>query len=276
MLVKPNIAVLLTCHNRKDKTMECLLKLYQQQGLNIDFNIEVFLVDDGSSDGTTDAVKTKLPLVNIIQGNGDLYWNRGMHLAWKTAAATNVFHYYLWLNDDTFLYNEAIRTLLNTTFENSIICGSTRSQQNTTVTYGGYLRKPDRIIKPNGEFQSCDYINGNCVLISKKIFDLVGNLDPIFQHALGDFDYGLRAKKKGVNLFVAPNFVGLCESHTEEPKWMSPFISLSNRIRNLYSASSGCNPHEFFIFDRRHNGLPAACFHYFTIHLRSIFAIIKK
>jgi GT2 family glycosyltransferase len=270
------IAVLLTCHNRKFKTLECLQSLFKQEGLDEVFTISVFLVDDGSTDGTAEAIKSKFPLVNLIKGNGNLYWNRGMHLAWDMAATTNQFDYYLWLNDDTFLEKDAIKMLLIRRFDNGIVSGSTHSSINKQITYGGFKKNPNRLIEPNGEFQSCDFFNGNCVLISKKVFELVGNLDPIFQHALGDFDYGLRAIKKGIELYIAPKFVGVCESHTEAPKWMSASVKLKERIKNLYSASSGCYPPEFFVYDKRHNGLISACFHYFTIHLRVMFPNLRN
>jgi len=270
------IAVLLTCHNRKEKTLDCLKSLFKQEGLKDKFTIDVFLVDDGSTDCTGETIKIKFPSVNVIQGDGKLYWNRGMHLAWKTAATTSDFDYYLWLNDDTFLERDAIKTLLIKNFDNGLVCGSTCSSINRQITYGGFKKKPDRLIEPNGEFQTCDYLNGNCVLISKKIFEIVGNLDPIFQHALGDFDYGLRAKKMGIALYVAPKFIGVCESHTEVPTWMSASVKIKERIKNLYSASSGCYPPEFFVYDKRHNGLMSACFHYFTIHLRVVAPFLWK
>ena len=56
------IAVLLTCFNRKTKTLSCLKGLFQAQSI---FNhkseehieSEVFLTDDGCTDGTAQAVK---------------------------------------------------------------------------------------------------------------------------------------------------------------------------------------------------------------------------
>jgi hypothetical protein len=51
-------------------------------------------------------------------------------------------------------------------------------------------------------------------------------------------------------------------------------LNLISRIRNLYSPLSGCYPPEFFVFDKRHNGLILAFFHYFTIHLRALFPSI--
>lgn len=270
------IAVLLTCHNRKEKTLKCLQALFNQQGLNDDFFIKVFLVDDASTDGTAAAINIQFPEVNIIPGNGDLYWNRGMHLAWQTAVTTKEFDYYLWLNDDTFLCDNAIKILVLATFDNAIVCGTTQSIADKKITYGGFRKNPDRLLMPNGEFQECDYCNGNCVLISKAVFAVVGNLDPVFHHAVGDFDYSLRAKKLGVELYVAPAFIGICESHTELPKWRSPSVSLFKRVKSLYTASSGCYPPQFFVFDKRHNGLLIATVHFFSIHLRAIIPSLWK
>lgn len=276
MMLTPTIAVLLTCHNRRDKTVKSLTALYAQAGLGEFYNLEVFLVDDASTDGTGETVKNHFPEVNIILGNGNLYWNRGMHLAWETAAAAKDFDYYIWLNDDTFLEKNAIQILLHEKFPDAIVCGTTKSQQNQKATYGGYTNKPRKLLIPNGNYQKSDYCNGNCVLIPKKVFHKLGNLDPIFHHAVGDFDYSLRARKMGVEIYVAPQYIGTCESHDFVPKWQNTSLSWRNRLRNLYTASSGCYPSEFFVFDKRHNGLVVACFHYFTIHLRAIIPVLWK
>jgi GT2 family glycosyltransferase len=270
------IAVLITCHNRRDKTLKCLKALYDQNELGIDFSVNVFLVDDGSTDGTAEAIMSQFPKVAIIQGDGNLYWNRGMHLAWKTAADTKDFDYYLWLNDDTFLNKKAVSILLQQSFSKAIVCGTTKSIQDDKATYGGYKKNPYRLLIPNGEFQECDYCNGNFVLIPRDVFQIVGNLDPIFQHALGDFDYGFRARKLGILIYTAPFFIGTCENNTETPKWRSLSISPIARVRSLYSASSGCHPFEFYVIDSRQNGIFTAIFHFITIHLRAIAPFMWK
>jgi GT2 family glycosyltransferase len=245
--------------------------LYAQKGLGKEFAFDVFLVDDGSIDGTSSAIMNQFPEVNIIQGTGNLYWNRGMHLAWDTAATNKDFDYYLWLNDDTFLFENAFEVLFKEKFLNAIVCGTTKSEINKKATYGGYNANKQVLLVPNGEFHQSDYCNGNCVLIPTSIFNKIGNLDPIFQHALGDFDYSLRARKSGIDIRVAPEYVGFCESHDSVPKWRSNSLNVLERLKNLYSPLSGCYSPEFFIFDRRHNGLFTACFHFITIHLRCIF-----
>lgn len=274
MTTIPTIAVLLTCHNRKDKTLKCLDALYLQQGLEIDYEIEVFLVDDGSTDGTAEAIKAQFPKVNIIPGDGNLYWNRGMHKAWETAANTKDFDYYLWLNDDTFLYSTAVLGLVKNAAFESIICGTTHAAVSKQITYGGF--KNNQILNPNGQVQQCDYCNGNLVLISREIYEKVGNLDDYFHHAVGDFDYSLRARKLEFKLLVGPSFVGTCESHDFVPKWRDRTLPVFKRLKSLYTASSGCHPYEFFVFDKRHNGFFIACFHYLTIHLRAIVPSLWK
>lgn len=51
-----------------------------------------------------------------------------------------------------------------------------------------------RII-PNGKLQLCEYFNGNIVLIPQAVYSVVGMNNPSYSHSIGDFDYGLRAKK---------------------------------------------------------------------------------
>ena len=74
-LMEPKtIAVLMTCHNRKDKTLASLDSLFQQK-MPADFRLEVYLVDDASTDGTAEAVTQKYPEVKVVEGNGSLFLN---------------------------------------------------------------------------------------------------------------------------------------------------------------------------------------------------------
>ena len=266
-----SIVVLITCHNRKEKTMRCLQALFDQRCLGNEFTLEVFIVDDGCTDGTPTAIAELYPDVNIIKGSGNLYWNRGMHLAWETAASVKDFDYFMWLNDDTFLVKNAIEILLKERFPESIVCGTTKSHLNKIATYGAYVSKPPRLLIPNGKYQNADYFNGNCVLIPRYVFHKLGNLDPVFHHALGDFDYGLRARKIEIEIKVAPEFVGLCERHETLPKWQSNSFNFINRLKKLYTPLSGCSPIEFFVFEKRHNGVFKAIQHLTSVHLRCFF-----
>ena len=67
------IAILITVHNRKEKTLACLKNLYAQQLPNA-VEIEVYLTDDSCTDGTVEAIRIHYPQTNIIKGDGNLFW----------------------------------------------------------------------------------------------------------------------------------------------------------------------------------------------------------
>lgn len=220
----PRLAVLLTCYNRKPKTLACLKALFNQE-LNEAIAISVYLVDDGSTDDTALTVSQTFPEVKILQGSGSLFWNGGMRQAFAQALKQD-YDYYLWLNDDTILYPNALNTLLQTSQELSsqgesqaLIAGSTCDPTTNTLTYGGVLRRsrwrPIKfdLVEPSEQAQRCDTVNGNCVLIPKAVAQAVGNLDPAFTHYAGDYDYGLRAQKQGCTVWVAPGYVGTCSQN---------------------------------------------------------------
>jgi len=257
------VAVLITCHNRKDVTLACLNGLFRQE-LPEDIELNVFLVDDGSSDGTGDAVKQRFPSVNVIRGDGSLYWCGGMRLAWD-AAVQQDHDYYLWLNDDTMLFDDALSTLLDADnaakgsrgTSKGIIVGSTVHAETGAHTYGGFIQAKEkslnfRPVVPSGSPEPCDTFNGNCVLVSRGAFLELGNLSPEFSHSMGDTDYGLRAKEKAIPMFVAPKYTGRC-SGNPTPSWLDNALPLRERIKILDSPK-GLPPKEWRTFCRRHMG----------------------
>ncbi len=272
MSIIPTIAVLLTCHNRKDKTLQCLQALFAQEGLGEDYAIEVFLVDDGSTDGSAEAIQFQFSKVTIIPGDGNLYWNRGMLKAWETAAATKDFDYYLWLNDDTFLYKNTLNVLLENikyTNNHSIVCGVCKSKSTNSITYGGFKQSTHQLINPNGIPQKCYFFNGNIVLIPKEVYKKNGMLDPYFRHAFGDFDYGLRALKQNIFSYISSEAVGVCEEN-QLSIWCNPKVSLLKRLKNLYTPL-GMSPIQHFVYAKRHWGIIKGSKTFFSIHLRVFF-----
>lgn len=271
-----SIAVLITCHNRKTKTLACLTALYHCV-LPRGFYLDTFLVDDACTDGTREAVHQDFPQVKIIQGDGNLYWNRGMILAWKTAIAKQQYDYYLWLNDDTTLFKAALADLFSLALEypKAIVCGATCSQVTGAVSYGGKMADGTLIV-PNGQLQECNEINGNCVVVPAAVFDRIGMLDNVFTHAIGDFDYGLRAKKAGIVSYSSMGFIGYCEANKTLPKWCLPQTPIQDRFKILYSPVGYAHPYYQFVFERRHHGWLTAIWHLFTIHLRALIPQLWK
>jgi GT2 family glycosyltransferase len=240
--------------------------------------LDVFLVDDGSTDGTSQAVHEDYPQVNIIKGDGNLFWNRGMHKAWEKAAQAKNYDYYLWLNDDTFLFKNALEVMLSaadSTEYKSIIVAASCSKVTGALTYSGFLSNGNHIV-PVDELVEAHTFHGNCVLISNLVFQKVGNLDPLFHHSIGDMDYGLRAIKYGIKSMIAPGFLANCETHDTLPQWCIPSVFLMKRIRSLYSPLGNNQPYYYFRFVLRHYGVRLALRCFFSMHLRLFFPALWK
>ena len=255
-----SLAVIMTCFNRREITLSSLRALYQQTT-----SFDVFLTDDGSSDGTADAVKASYPQVQILQGDGNLFWVGGMRLAFAEAMRRN-YDYYLWLNDDTLLNSDTLERLLaihqqliEQGRENSIVVGSTQDGLTGKASYGGavksrkwYSNKYD-FVGSSQTLLECDTMFGNCVLIPNTVTKKVGNIDAAFIHSLGDLDYGLRAKNQGCSIWVTPGYVGTCSKNSVRNSWIDTKLSALERLKKVTQIKAfPVKP--WTIFCSRHSG----------------------
>ena len=210
------VAVLMACHNRKKTTIRCLESLYAAKPDN--WNLKIYLVDDGSSDGTGDAVEQFDPTIEIIKGDGNWYWAHSMYQA--EMAINEPHDAIMWLNDDTKLNIDSLRKFdiqlaLN---PDSILIGQFKSSSNDNLTYGGYKkygRHPFHFkhVFAQDESLPVDTFNGNLVLIPIAVSRKIGSIDGGYAHAYADIDFGLRARTGGIKLGVVPGFIGDCDNN---------------------------------------------------------------
>jgi len=263
-LKAPTVAALLTCFNRREKTLGALQAIFSQNE-NVPRQLSVFLVDDNSTDGTAKAVAASFPAVHLLHGTGSLFWNGGMRVAFAEAMQSD-FDYYLWVNDDTHLLPEALDILLSTAEvleqqgKAAIVVGSTFHPVHETWTYGGIRReftwkgvRLTTVLPSASAPQPCDTVNGNCTLIPRSVAQKVGNLDPAYRHAIGDFDYGFRARKAGFEIYVAPVYVGTCTPNSDKGTWRDRSAPFAVRWRNLCSLK-GLPFREWVLYTSRHYG----------------------
>lgn len=240
------ITAVLTCFNRKDSTLQCL-QLLKAAADQANSTLAAVLVDDGSTDGTAEAVTAAYDWVKVQRSDGSLFWNRGMHLAIESASKTPT-DFILWINDDTHLLPDAIVKLLATYKDYSrrtnkpvIVVGATADRESGHLTYGGQIAvskcRPFSFRKAwsKTEAVECDAMNGNLVLVPQEIFAVVGNLDPVFEHAMGDIDYGLRARKAGFAVVVAPGFVGHCSNNPVKGTYQDTSLPFKVRWQKMLS-----------------------------------------
>ena len=224
-------------------------------------------MDDGSSDGTSERVRTEFPQVNLYRGNGNLFWNKGMHAAFAKALEKGGFDYYLLLNDDTFLYDDAFAQLLTAHQtlkaegkEKTVIAGSTRDPRTGRLSYGGYVRSASwnpmnvTLQEPGDKPREVYTICGNCVLIPKSVTDRIGNLNPVYAHRWGDSDYGRRAWKKGCHVAICQGYIGECESNPGSEAWTDTSLPFRKRIQLLHSMK-GLHKRDWWIYTRHHAGI---------------------
>ena len=255
-----SLAVLLACFNRRETTLRCLESLSSQLGLD-DVDVSIYLVDDGSTDGTASAVQLRFPAVKVLDGNGSLYWTGGMLRADAEAWPAHP-DFLLWLNDDVELRPNALRLLLDASDSinrNAIVVGAVSDLAGERSTYGGYRRCNNRRpmslqrVEPSGRVEPLDTMNGNVVLIPAAARESIGLLDSRFSHNMADMDYGYRASKAGWSVTLATEYIGRCSLNVAKMKWRDPSLPLRTRWAAITSFR-GLPPKEWLAFTRRYCG----------------------
>lgn len=258
------IAVIITCYNRREKTLACLRSLN-----NIMSSIDIYITDDGSTDGTSEAIKIEFPHAKVIKGNGNLFWSRGMYTAWKEAIKRD-YKYFLWLNDDVELLPNFMDELLyceQLAGGNCIISGLISDKYSNEIIYGGTNAKK-QLNKESNELQEISHMNGNVVLVPLYVVKKIGIIDPKFHHDLGDVDYGLTAIENKIKVYTTTKSValGYKNNYCRVRKWNSNIIY---RFKRLYSPL-GSNPNINFYFRRKHFGVVNAVTYWIYLHIINI------
>lgn len=259
------VCALLTCFNRRETTLSCLVAL-ERAATVAGVPPQAIVVDDGSRDGTAAAIRARHAWAQVIEGSGDLYWARGMHLA-HAHAMRDEPEWLLWLNDDTHLDEDALARLLQAhdalvdePHRPLVLVGSTRDSTTGRRTYGGCFRVGGlravavRDAEPGASAQRVDTFDGNIVLVNATAARLLDNLDAGFEHAMADTDYGLRAGRLGIPVWLAPGTHGVCNTNPVRGTHLDPALPARTRWR-LMLGRKGLPPRSWWRFTRRHGGI---------------------
>lgn len=278
-----NVAILLTCFNRIDKTLACLESLFTAT-CPTELQFKVFLVDDNSPDKTALIVKKKFPQVDVVNGDGNLFWAGGMRFIWTYAMKNGSFDGFLLLNDDVQLAKNVLTDLMFT----HKYCKENFSREgayvSTTIdfssdewSYGG-RRVINLLFKHTLKIINCSDIpkkamvaNANILLIMKSIVDKIGIFNEKYTHGIADYDYTLSIVKAGFPLLIAPNIGGYCpDDHGKN--WLDSNLTFRKRVEYLYSPK-GLAYKEYLFYLWRH--FPLQIPYYFSlIWLKTFFPII--
>ncbi|MBQ4286719.1 MAG: glycosyltransferase family 2 protein [Bacteroidales bacterium] len=260
------LAILITCYNRKAKTLGCLDSIQGTlRAWGDRIRAKVFLTDDGCTDGTAEAVRGQAYdfTVEILKGTGQLFWNGGMINSWRAALREGGFDGYLWINDDIKVLPDfwgdllaADSHCLETYGKHGIYVGSTMDAASGKFTYGGfrYVSKftlVDEFVKPDGEhFQECEAAHGNITYVSSEVVERMGVLCDRYEHAGSDHDYIYRAYKAGFPVLVLPHFSASCENDHIGKTRDHAVLPLRQRMK-LFFSPQGYNMHNTLLFNWR-------------------------
>jgi GT2 family glycosyltransferase len=210
------IVVFITSYNRKDTTIRFLESLHKSISIST-HSFEIYLVDDASPDLTGKYVEKSFPYINILMGNGKLYWAGGVRLILaKLEESIFKFDAILLLNDDIVLKPEKLEQLIEIGLQEKSLIGGTVTTSSGIVESSG--SKLGKICKPkvrrklaNGELQECDVLPGHIMFIPVPIYAALGGFDEELPYRFLDLEFSLRASRAGFPVLLAPEVVALTD-----------------------------------------------------------------
>jgi GT2 family glycosyltransferase len=109
MIGSARVAVVVPVHNKIELTQR-FLGSFQKVTYP---NYTLIIVDDGSTDGTSEIVKQHYPHVVVLQGDGELWWSGATNLGTSYALAHG-YDYVLTINNDTLVHPDFLSQLVAT------------------------------------------------------------------------------------------------------------------------------------------------------------------
>lgn len=292
------IFILIPIHNRLKTTIVGLNSLYRSLNFytktsNCTIKFKVVVIDDGSTDGSYEWISENYPDINLVKGDGNLWWTGAINLGIKYVLKNfNSISGFLFWNDDTTPAEDYINRLseLSEKKSNTIIGNIVLEKENHDVihSYGGSLNKWTGFIHYNYKgysIKSCsdnetyvDWLPGMGTYIPIEVFNKIGFLDDKhFPSYFGDVDYCLSAKKSDFKLLVNTNLIIFNDSKLTglvRPQKLTDFKAL------FFSNRSKYNLKQNFMFAFKHGYFPFSLIgfirNYFFFFRDSIKILLKK
>lgn len=219
-----DLAIAIVNYNSRPFLESCLCSL---QGENAGLDMEVWVVDNSSQDGSTEMVKKKFPHVRLIENKK----NVGFAAANNQVLRQTKARYVLLLNSDTIVKAGTLKAMVAFLEKNpwvgivgckvlnpgGTIQGSARRFPDLTTAFFGRASLLTRLFPQNpitrrnilslvaqDEPMEVDWVSGACLMIRAEVYREVGLLDEGFFMFWEDADWCYRAKEAGWQVYYLP------------------------------------------------------------------------
>jgi len=207
---RPETALIIPVHNRRDHTLACLNSLGRVEKPRF----SAIIVDDGSSDGTAGEVKSRFPDVTILRGEGNLWWAGAVNLGIRYALEKEYRFIGLVNNDNTFApdFLENLMACLRQSGAEAA-CSRVINRRTGDLFFGGGILHPLRGLRmkpgkgdPPGDLpRETTWCGGMGVLFKAEVFRIMGLFDEKkFPQYYADADFCLRLRYRGGRLMYCP------------------------------------------------------------------------
>ena len=248
--------IVIPVFNRWHYTRECLESLRQQTSQAF----RTVVVDDGSTDETAAALPRDYPEVEVVTGDGNMFWTAGVNAGIRRALALGADRV-MTLNNDVVAAPDFIAQMLAAAAEHpTAVLGALEFDVATgEAIYGGERldfrtnTRHDLLEEiPAGQrtgLHPVTYLPGRGLLIPKAVTDKVGLFDEKrLPHYLADFDYTSVARRAGFPVYC--NYDAKLSTYPEESgqTLTRKKRSLKGSFQHLFSIRGGGNMVNFTHF----------------------------
>ena len=217
----PLIGIAIASFNRKGRLRECLEAINKSSYQNV----FICVVDDGSSDGTWEMLQADFSAVEVIRGDGNLWWCEATNKA-IGACLESSCDYVVLLNDDCLVKKDTLAKFIKRAEEypGAVIAPITLDINTPDqVWWAGSSWGPLRYVPfiwlirqkyphrtpisiiPKKPYTTSEF-TGRGVFIPSIIFETVGLLDSdLFPQHGSDNDFSLRVTTSGNQALVDPD-----------------------------------------------------------------------
>lgn len=278
------IYIVIPVFNRKEYTKAYLKSLQAQTNQNF----KVVIVDDGSTDGTDEMLKNEFPEVDVLKGDGNLFWTAGVNMGIRHAlkmGAENI----MTMNNDIVVDEKLIENMLRWHKEKpEALFGALELDIETGKTlFGGErldwkLGKVDYVLESLPEedrkgIHQVTHLPGRGLFIPRAVFEKVGLFDQDrFPHYIADYDFTHTARRAGFELFV--NYDAKILTYPEESgeRQLRKNKSLKKYYKHLFDIKGGGNLRDFTRFALKNCPKPYIPFYLADGYTRRLLGYLVK